>query len=405
MPWESRLLALVQREVSSSDIDGLLRGSGQLEDLRQAIEDKRRAGELRHPGRPWETHQEFGPSLALFWVAQAFIAIARSLKEEDEKVDPATSGFMPRLSHDQALALLHQVGDYLALTSATLADPSGPLGYPLPIPLQPRFDSGGRCPVAHLQGILVATEYLHEKAAVEVESYVAAIAAAEHVPPEVAALAPRLTSQLAAAQSRLAMAKGSVLPILNRQPVDMRLHEEAENNLWASLSTYVELGQIIALPALLDRTAPSGRPNPSGGRDPVAPPPCCPGAPRRISADERWCLTDEAAYRELRAEGRLGWAADELAEFWARRHDTLSAEEQQFLAETQVLQRQGALAGDSYLLHCPFNTIWTVRAPVTLLGRSLPPGGQVAYNYYDGTGGLVTTFTAGSDFTECPDER
>ncbi len=124
MAFMARLRAMMHHEIAAADVDGLLRGSGQLEDLRRQIEDRRRAGEIAHPGRPWETHHEMRFALAYFWVAQAFIAIARALKEADDADDPSTAGYMPRVSHDQAMALLRQAGDYLALSHAALADPA-----------------------------------------------------------------------------------------------------------------------------------------------------------------------------------------------------------------------------------------------------------------------------------------
>ena len=403
MAFGTRLRAMMQHEVLAADVEGLLRGSGQLEDLRQQIEAKRQEGELTHPGRPWETHREMGPALALFWVSQAFIAIARNMKEADEAFDPATIGYMPRVSHDQAMALLRQVGTYLALTSAALADPTRDLRQGLPIFLQPRIEADGPCPLAHLQGMLKAAQYLDNFAQVEVDRFAAAVAIAETAPGDAKRAAQHLKGQLAEARSHLATATGAVLPILNGQPVDQPTHEEAENNLWECLSTYVVLGQLVAIPELLDQPAASSPQQPRQ-RGHTPPPPPRGAGPRRISRSERWCLTDPAAHQRLRAEGRLGWAQDELEELWARKDDMLTAEEQQFLAETAALQRQGAISADSYLVECPYNPVWTARRPVTILGRTLRAGSQFAYNHHGGKGGLITSFRSAPDFEECQDD-
>ena len=403
MALGTRIAAMMHHEVPAADVEGLLRGSGQLEDRRQEIEDKRRDGEIAHPGRPWETYRDMGPALALFWVSQAFIAIARSLKEEDDKGDPATMGYMPRVSHDQAMALLGQVGDYLALTSAALTDPTRELGQAFPLPLAPRIEAAGRCPAAHLRGMLAATDYLDEKAQVDVTYYASAVAAATDAPKDVRELAPRLKGQLAEAQSHLAMAKGAALPILNGQAVDAATHEGAEAALWQCLSTYVLLGQLIAMPSLLAQATvqePQGR----QGHGHTPPPPPHGLGPRRISRDERWCLSDASASQRLAGEGRLDWAEDELAELWERKAYTLTAEEQQFLAETAALQRRGALSADSYIVECPFNTVWTVRQPATVLGHRFRPGSQVAYNHHGGKGELITRFSTSPDFMECQDD-
>jgi len=91
MAFATRLRAMMHHEIAAADVDGLLRGSGQLEDLRQQIEDRRRAGEIAHPGRPWETHHEMRFALAYFWVAQAFILVFR-LRAGTERRPVATSG-------------------------------------------------------------------------------------------------------------------------------------------------------------------------------------------------------------------------------------------------------------------------------------------------------------------------
>jgi len=398
----TRLKAMMKQEVSAADIEGLLRGSGQLEDLRQQIDDARRAGEIAHPGRPLEIHGNLGGALAYFWVAQAFIAVAQNLKEADDAIDPETRGYMPRVSHDQAMALLVQVGDYLALTSAALVDPTYAVGRPLPVPLQPRIEAQGRCPVGHLKGMLQAARYLDGYAEVEVERYATAVKAASGVPEEVAVAAQRLTGELAAARSRLAMATGTVLPILNGQTVDATTHEAAETNLWTCLSAYVWFGQIVAIPSLLRRQnmpAPPPQVEPGGYGQSSRPP----ADFYHVSPRERWLLTAESARAQLHADGRTHWAEDELEEMWQRKNWRLSPEEQRFLTETADLQRQGAISGGSYLLECPFNPVWVARRPVTVLGQSLPPGSQFAYNHHEGRGNLITGFRQGNQFEECED--
>ena len=403
MALGTRLRAMMHHEVASGDVDGLLRGSGQLEDVRQQIETKRQEGEIAHPGRPWETHRDMETALALFWVSQAFVALARHLKEADEESDPATIGYMPRVSHDQAMALLRQVSTYLALTSAALADPTHDLRQGLPIVLQPRIEADGPCPFAHLQGMLKAAQYLDNYAQVEVDRYVSAVATAEVAPLEVKTAAQRLKGQLAEARSHLATATGTVLPILNGQPVDQQMHEEAEYNLWQCLATYVWLGQIVAIPTLLDQLAPSVSSQPHW-RGHTPPPPPLGTGPRRISRGERWCLTDPSAHQRLRVEGRLNWAEDELEELWTRKGDTLTAEEQRFLTETAALQRQGAISAESYIVECPYNPVWTARHSITILGRSVRTGQQFAYNHHGNKGELLTNFRNAPDFEECQDD-
>jgi len=403
MAFATRLRAMMHQEVAAADVDGLLRGSGQLEDLRQQLDDKRRAGEIAHPGRPWETHHALRFALAYFWVAQAFIAIAQNLKDADDAYDPDTVGYMPRVSHDQALALLRQAGDDLALAHAALADPTYDGGVALPVPLEPRVEAEGRCPLAHLKGLLEAARYLENFAEVEVGRYAdAATVTTAEAPHEVKAAAQRLQGELAAARSRLATATGAVVAILNGQSVDEATHEEAETNLWTALSTYVWLGQVVAIPSLLTGQDPSSTRAHRAGHTPP-PSPQTLGA-RRIGRSERWLLSDGAARQRLRAEGRTGWAEDELDELWENKGWTLSSEEQRLLAETAELQRQGSIRATTYMSECPFDPVWTATRSITVLGQPIRPGGQFAYNHHHGKGALLTSFRSVPDFEECQDD-
>ncbi len=402
MAFATRLRAMMKHEIVATDVEGLLRGSGQLEDLRRQLDERRQAAEVAHPHRPWEALREVGHAEAFFWIAQAFIAIARSLKEADDADDPETAGYMPPVSHDQAMALLRQAGTYLALSHAALADPSANGSATLPVALPPRIEMDGRCPVAHLKGMLTAAQYLENYAQVDVDR--ASAAATDAAPEEVKVAARRLRGEVAAARSHLAMATGAVYPILNGERVDDITHEEAETNLWRALETYTWLGQVVALPSLL--SAPSGQdgaavPPRSGAGH--TPPPVA--GPRRIGRDERWRLTDGTARQRLSVEGRTAWAEDELNELWGNKNWTLSAEEQRFLAETEALQRQGQIRATSYMAECPFDPIWTATRPMTILGRSIGLGGQFAYNHHAGKGELLTTFRSVPDFEECAEDN
>lgn len=401
MGFTTRVRAMMHREISAVDVDGLLRGSGQLEDLRQHIVERRRAGEITHPGTPWVTHEELRHAMAFFWVAQGYIAIARCLKEADEAADPGTVGYMPRVAHDQAMALLRQVGDFLAIAHAALADPAYDPHRSLPIPLEPRVEAEGRCPVCHLQGILDATEYLDGYAQVEVDTYANAVGPA--APEAVVTAARRLQGELAAARSRLAMAKGRVLPILQGEPVDEETHEGAEDDLWSALEGYIWFGQVVAMPTLGGDRQESGAPSATPRRGHRPPPPVTQG--RTISRAERWLLTSGVARERLSTGGRIEWAEDELSELWENKNWRLSAEEAQLLAETAELERQGALRGDKYMAECPFDPVWTALRPITVLGQQLGLGSEFAYDHHQGRGRLLTDFQSVPDFQECSEDE
>lgn len=232
MSFSTRMRAMMKHEISAADVEALLRGSGRVEDLRGQVDEKRQAGEIAHPGKPWLTYAEIGHALAHFWVAQAFIVIGRSLKEVDDEIDPSTRGYMPMVSHHQAIALLRQANEQLASASAALYDPAYGGDRDLPVPLEPRVESEDRCPVGHLKGMLRAAEELDNLAHVEVETYAAAAQAG--APPEIQTTARRLQAELAKAETDLKTAEFAVSPILNGESVDRETHEGAEDQLWSS---------------------------------------------------------------------------------------------------------------------------------------------------------------------------
>ena len=391
MALTTRFRALMKSEVAAVDVEALLRGAGQLEVLREEIQQRRDAGEVSHPGHPWEVHAEMGRALAFFWVAQGYAAIARSLKEVDDESDPGTRGYMSQVSHDQAMALLRQVPQFLASAHGALADVNYDSERSLPVGLEPRVDSENRCPVAHLKGMLRAAHYLDEQAQVEVKTYCSAGSHAD-APAELRGMVPRLEGQLAAARSNLDTSEQAVSPILNGEAVDAETHEQAENYLWASLETYVRLGQIVALPTLIDHRAGSGhRPPPKRGR--------------RVSRRDAWCLTSDVARKELKREGRDGWGEDELDELWSNKQWRISADEQRFLDGVARLNEEGAIMDSaSYIAECPFNSIWVARRPVTVMGCKLKAGSRFAYNHHHGKGELLTNFQPVGDFLECEDD-
>lgn len=251
MNWSKRLRALIKQEASAADVEALLRGTSQIEDLRERIEEKRLEGELRHPGRPWETYAELGPALAYFWIAQAMVAIGRSLYEVAVDVGAGQPGSMPRVSQEQAVALLHQAAGYLTRANAALASFSTEEELSRPVPLRPRVEGRGACPGPHLKGMLRAAQYLDERAQVEVQAYCQAVEKAG-APDDVKQAAHRMQAELDKAQFGLRMAAQTVAPILKGEAVGEATHEEAENKLWASLHVYTWLGQVVAMPSLLD---------------------------------------------------------------------------------------------------------------------------------------------------------
>lgn len=248
MAFGNVLRTMFKQEVDASDVDAALRMTGQLEEIRRRIEQGRLDGELRHPGRPWETYAELGPALASFWAAQALVALGRALREAT--AGGGTGATMPRVSHDQAIAALNQAATFLQRSNAALYGGGNETDRVRPV-LPTRVESRGRCPTAHLKGMLRAAQYLDEQAQVETQTYTTAVAGAE-APEAVRDAAKRVATESNSAQFALRMTEQAVFPILQGEAVSDNTHEDAENRLWSCLETYTLLGQLIAMPEMLN---------------------------------------------------------------------------------------------------------------------------------------------------------
>jgi len=157
---------------------------------------------------------------------------------------------MPPGSHDLALRLLSQVPSYLRLVSALLIDPTIDAGHNFPIQLDLRRGADGSHEVAYLRGMLEAAQALEALAEVEVGNYVVNASKAE-APREIQARARRLQAELEMARSDVATAQYAVTPVFQGEVVDSGTCSQAEQHVCTALATFVRLGQIVAMPALL----------------------------------------------------------------------------------------------------------------------------------------------------------
>lgn len=150
------------------------------------------------------------------------------------------------------------------------------------------------------------------------------------------------------------------------------VHQRVENSLKRGITASYQLGQLLAMPALLDRPQVKAT-SVAGPRLPL------PGQP----GFDPWCLTDPATRGTWQRDPAARRAIDTL---W--RHDpdpvgtlTIQSEIDAALAAGAIgpaLTADGRRFGNYYC--CPWSAVCTVHQPVTVAGRPLRPMQQFTFD-------------------------
>ena len=148
--------AEIRGEVSDANVRGYLRAASQIEDVWQQIDDQ--LGALLAQGiAPWDAYARLRYPLAFIRAARTHQIAVRELRAADGAADPATIGYLPRVTYDQANALCHEILPNLQHAIAALHDPAYTPDVSLPLALGPRVEAEQACPVPHLLGMINAT--------------------------------------------------------------------------------------------------------------------------------------------------------------------------------------------------------------------------------------------------------
>jgi hypothetical protein len=300
--------------------------------------------------------------MAYGWIARGLATISNTLLESDEREDPSTVGYLPLVTFGQAKALYTQVPGYIHRTWEALANPRYQADKPLPLPLGPRVEADGKCPLVHLKGIHAAAQALDSYGQARLNSYLAAINASGARPPdEVTNVLGELGQIRARAQSKLAFSNDQLASIASGRDVPLETHEEAETRLWEALCDHFLLGQFLAMPQLLHSATMAGY-NATG---------------RQITNEERWRLTEPDAVRDLKG---TKFGEQEIREFWARKAWRTTPREERYLAQIEQLRKEGAISVVSRWSTTPFDAVWQTLQPVSILDRPLDRGHEFHFN-------------------------
>lgn len=393
-------------EISDANVQGYLRAASQITDVWQQIDT--RVAELVSQGESaWTAYGKLGYALAFIRAARAYQVFVQQLLAADAAADPATAGFLPRVTYDQANALAHQIQPNLQRAVAALTDPGYQPDVALPLKLGPRIEADGACPVAHLEGMIAAAREVREWAAGLIAEYAeaalppsaGAAPASEQTtpqPPTVAEHIAKLNSRLAQADTQLRFGEDLVGQATQGQATP-ELHEQGEDSLWEALQTYFLLNQAVALPDLLSS---NGR----HARKPAAPHAANGGKKSRqyhdlpLRPDDLWNIAAPSARSELRG---TEFGRDEMDEMCEKMGGILSAGAQQYLAEVADAVRQGDAILVGAMSNCPFEPLYRARHPLNLAGAHIPAGHEFHWNYHRGHMESAARFGRVNDWQEC----
>lgn len=396
----------IRGEVSDANVQGYLRAASQIADVWQQIDN--RITELVSQGQPpEEAYQRLGYALAFIRAARAYQVFVHELLAADAAADPATAGFLPRVTYDQANALAHHIEPNLQRAVAALTDAAYEPDVALPIKLGPRIEAEGACPVAHLEGTIAAAREMREWAAGLIAEYAettqrASSASARAATPATTSTADhiaRLNSQLAQADAQLQFGVDLVGQVTRGQAT-AELHEQGEDFLWDALHTFFLLNQAVALPELLEpdrrhtreRFKAGAKHGASGAGDGRV------YHDERIHPDDLWRVAAPSARSSIRGT-RFG--RNEMKELCEKMGGVLTADAQQYLDEVKEAVQRGDAISVAAMANCPFEPLYRARRPLTIAGAHVQVNHEFHWDFHRGQLETLSRFERVNDWQEC----
>jgi hypothetical protein len=348
----TRLAAAWRGEVSAGTVEAYRRaGAAAYQNLASA--EQLRADLAMSGAGPWSTGPGQASQLLCTWNAFALQTLGDELVEADYRADPRTQGYLPPVTAEQAAAFLGEVEHWSVRARRAASDP----GYDvtaevaLPVPL-PGWVKVEPCPRPHLDAMLAAARAMRGRA----EAALADLVRVD--PPEGKQKAvARLQGMAAEADAVTEFGESLWSPDASEQ-----VHERVENSLRRGIAAYYELGQLLAVPALLDR--PEIRAVPVSG-EPLP----LPGQP----GFDPWCLTDQHSLPRWKQDPAARRAIDILWRYDPDPAATLAIQSQINAAVATGSVADTTPRGHRHYNCCPWSTVYQVRQPVVIDGQPLRP--------------------------------
>jgi len=375
-------------EVSDANVRGYLRAASQIEEVWQQIDEKV-AALIADGVAPWDAYYRLRYPLAFIRAARSYQVFVRELLAADAAADPATVGYLPRVTFDQANALCHQILPNLEHAVSSLNDAEYRPDAALPHSLGPRIEAENHaCPRTHLLGMISAGREMRAWAAGLIADYENATGQAKSpAPANIITHIAALHGALAAADSQLRFGQDLVGQVTETRATP-ELHEEAENSLWSGMKAIFLLNQAVAMPEALQPSAaqPTHRSRPKTYRD------------RRITPRELWRVAAPSARAELRG---TKFGDSELKEMCEKMGGVLTAGAQQFLDEVDAAVARGDAQIIAAMANCPFEPLYRAKADLDLAGAQVPAGHEFHWNFHRGRLESARRFQRANDWQEC----
>ena len=381
----------IRGEVSDTTIQGYLRAASQIEDIWQQI-DAQLAQLIATGHAPWEACTQLCYALIFIRAARTYEVFVKELLIADAALAPATAGYLPHITYDQANALCVQIEPALQEAISSLSNPAYVPAASLPLQLGPRIENEGRpCPVAHLQGIIAAAEEVREWAAGLAAEYQNAVQKTTiPVPTAVSAHLADIQRLLARADSQLRFGTDFAGQIMQGEATP-EMHMQAENYLWAAMQQLFLLNQAIAMPELLH----SGQPGVAETRWGTA---SNTYHDRRIQPDDLWRIAAPGARSQLQG---TGFGSQEMTKMWQRMHGVLPATAQQYLDEAAMAVERDDAYPVAITANCPYEPIYRARRALTLVGTPVEADDEFHWNFHRDNIETTHRFGRTDDWQQC----
>ena len=247
--WFQRFVASgLHGEVSDATIQGYLRSASQLEDIWQQIDDSVDAF-IAQGMAPWDAYARMGYALAYVRACRTNVVFVQELLKADAAAEPASAGYLPKITYDQALALCEHIEPYLEeAIKASTNSRYVPTTYALPLTLGPHIRYANQhFPLPHLQGIIGAAQQTRDWAAGLLAKYELALRAAKTpVPQPVSTHVEEMRSELGLGDFHLRTGIDMVGQISNGQTTD-ELSKKADGFLWEAMESFFKVSQLVAI--------------------------------------------------------------------------------------------------------------------------------------------------------------
>ncbi len=246
-----RVVAGLRREVSVEKLEAYREAGSSVYDLLDRVQKER--DEMKVAGRsPWEADRCLQFQVAFAW--NAFVL--QTLGDDFVEAGHTVSGFLPRVTAEQALAFYGQVESWISRANQAASNPGYTPDVHLPAHLLPLCVDVIPCPSTHLAAMLAAVKSIQGRAELAVGAF-----GAGEVPVEHKSLFGQVRQRIADADTAAEYARR-----LAEGDSGQELQAEIERHIKDALEGYYLAGQMLAMPELVRpanrlalREAPRGR--------------------------------------------------------------------------------------------------------------------------------------------------